>query len=140
MRSDDLLEVTGWVTAADEVTLGVRSGCPRCDRGEGCGQGAWFTARSRTWRVGVPTGAAPINTPVRLTLPAGRLLHAAALAYGVPLLGLALGAAAGQIIGGERLAVAGSVIGLFAAFLLARRLAVRAAARLQPTGCADAAR
>ncbi|MCC5866952.1 MAG: SoxR reducing system RseC family protein [Gammaproteobacteria bacterium] len=140
MRNDDRLEVVGTVTAADEVSLGVSSGCPRCDRGEGCGQGAWFAARSRTWRLSVPTGAAQVASTVRLTLPATRLLHAAALAYGLPLLGLVTGAVLGQLLGGEFPAVSGSIIGLLAGFALARRLAVRAAARLQPTLCPDASR
>lgn len=140
MRNVDCLEVVATVSAADEVSLGVSSGCPRCDRGEGCGQGAWFAARARTWRLSVPTGAAPISTPVRLTLPATRLLHAATLAYGVPLLGLTAGAVAGQLLGGELLAVSGSIIGVLAASLLGRHLAARAAARLQPMVCAEVSR
>ncbi len=131
MRNAESLEVLGTVTSVDEVSIAMRSGCPRCDRGEGCGQGAWLASRSRVWRLRVPTDSLPIATPVRIEFPAARLLQAATLAYGLPLLGLVCGAVVGQLLGGDPVAVAGSLIGLTGALLMVRRLAGRVAAHLQ---------
>jgi len=132
VRADATLHIEARVSAAGEVSCTAVSGCARCARGEGCGQAAWFAPRLQCIRLALPTGSAALHTPVTLVLPASRLLRAAWLAYGLPLIGLTGGAILGHLLGGEPVAVGGSLVGLAAAVLLGRALAARAGAGLLP--------
>ncbi|MCC5863034.1 MAG: SoxR reducing system RseC family protein [Gammaproteobacteria bacterium] len=124
------LRVTATVRAAGELDCAPASGCPRCARGEGCGQAAWFSGRGPR-RLHLATGAAQPGEQVTLELPAPRLLQATALVYGPPLAGLLGGALLGQPAG-EAWAALGGMAGLVAGAALARWLAWRLAPRLAP--------
>ncbi len=135
--SAEPLRVRATVGAPGEVLCAPGATCPRCARGEGCGQAAWFSRR-QPCRLTVLTGAAQPGQEVMLELPARRLLQAAALVYGLPLAGLLGGAVAGQGAGEAGAALAG-VVGLLAGVIAARRLARRFARRLSPTVIGPAA-
>jgi sigma-E factor negative regulatory protein RseC len=77
------------------VSVEVESACPRCAAGKGCGAGLVTGAgRNReveaTIRVGLDIGE---NDIVEISLEPHHLLRAAAIVYGLPMLG-AVGAAA----------------------------------------------
>jgi sigma-E factor negative regulatory protein RseC len=132
VRGDAMLSIEAYVSAAGEVSCTAVSGCPRCACGEGCGQAAWSAPRLQSIRLALPTGSTALHTPVTLVLPASRLLRAAWLAYGLPLIGLTGGAVLGHFLGGDPFAVGGSLVGLVTAWLLGRALAARAGAGLLP--------
>lgn len=126
------LRVAGTVTAPGEVRCEGAAGCPRCARGEGCGQAAWFSRRQAAISLSLPTGSLAVAAPVVLRLPASRLLWAAWLAYGLPLAGLLLGALAGHLLAGDRGAVPAAAAGLLASVALARVLARNTSSTLLP--------
>lgn len=129
--SAEPLRVRATVGAPGEVLCAPGVTCPRCARGEGCGQAAWFSRR-QPCRLSVLTGAAQPGQEVMLELPSRRLLQAAALVYGLPLAGLLGGAVVGQGAG-EAGAVLGGVVGLLAGVIAARRLAGHFARQFSPT-------
>jgi sigma-E factor negative regulatory protein RseC len=126
------LRVTGAVSAPGRVTCTIGAGCPRCARGEGCGQAGWFSRRERSVILELPTGARPVSAPVVLSLSASRLMRAAWLAYGLPLCGLLLGALAGHAAGGDPVSVPGAALGLVAGLAAGRLLARRSPGALLP--------
>lgn len=72
-----------------KVRVDEQFGCPRCAAGRGCGAGIFSRGRPRMVEVTLPPGVSfRIGEPVRFSLEPERLLHAAWLVYGVPLLSL----------------------------------------------------
>jgi len=105
--------------------------CERCLRGRGCGAGLLFRSGAAEIAIPVPEKLqlAPGDS-VELRLPAAALLRAACMAYGMPLAGLLLAAAAAALAGSGDLAVAVvSAAGLLGGSLAARGLASRSCAR-----------
>ncbi|MBI5329934.1 MAG: SoxR reducing system RseC family protein [Betaproteobacteria bacterium] len=96
--------------------------CGACG-GKGCGSSVF----ARMWRpdepeyrVDNPIGAAP-GEAVVVGLPAGALLRASLLGYGLPLLLLLAGAGLGHALGGEPGAILGGLCGLALAALGVKR-------------------
>ncbi len=129
------LRVSATVSAVGRLDCAPVSGCPRCARGEGCGQAAWFRRRA-PHRLHLPTGSAQPGDRVMLELPARRLLQATLLVYAPPLAGLLGGAVLGQPAG-EAWAATGGLAGLVGGTALARWLALRFAPRLAPVVVTD---
>lgn len=99
-----------------------QGGCGRCHEEGGCGGQhltQMFCAGARTYRVDNPDGL-PVGAPVTVAIAAGAVRHSANLAYGLPVLGLILGAAAGMRLGGDSGAMLGALAGLLAAWAFAR--------------------
>ena len=122
------------------VRVDERFGCPRCAEGRGCGAGILARGGPRTVEVNLPPGVSfHIGDSVRLSLEPRRLLHAAWLIYGVPLLSLLTAAllAAYVLPGGasDAGALALTAAGLVGGGWWARRRLHRAgcAARFVPT-------
>jgi len=103
------------------VAVDPAAACPRCAAGNGCGAGI-FQGRGdvRHIEVDVPDGLSPgVDDVVEVTLAPENILRAAALVYGLPLLGAALGAVLAYSAslgdaGASLLALAGLAIGLLA--------------------------
>jgi positive regulator of sigma E activity len=76
------------------VRVDTSFGCRRCAAGRGCGAALLAAGRSGAeLNLTLPAGSrVDVGDRVRLSLPPDRLLHAAWLAYGLPL-GVMLGAA-----------------------------------------------
>ncbi|WP_303785505.1 SoxR reducing system RseC family protein [Azovibrio restrictus] len=119
-------EQVGRVTGLDGDFALVQvegGGCGRCHEAGGCGGQQltrMFCSTPRQYRVRNAVGAKPGDL-VSIILPAGALGRYATLAYGLPLLGLIVGALLGDRLGGEHGALLGGVAGCLAAFLLVRR-------------------
>ena len=96
------------------VEVQAPASCGACG-GRGCGSatvfGQLFSARPVAYPVDNTIAARPGETVV-VALDEGVLLRATLRAYGLPLLLVLLGAAAGMALGGEPAAIAGAAIGL----------------------------
>lgn len=112
--------------AADGVWIETQrqSGCQSCSSRGGCGVGIMQKALNRRQhKVRVQTDLpVQVGDHVRLLLPAAALVQASVLMYLLPLLGLIVGAVAGQLLlatdGG---AIGGAVVGFTAVLLLIAR-------------------
>lgn len=96
-----------------------QGGCGRCHEEGGCGGQQltqMFCSGAKTYRVENTIGAV-VGDGVTIAIAAGSVRRTANLAYGVPLAATIAGAALGASIGGDLLAVAGAVGGLFISFL-----------------------
>ena len=123
-------EAQGTVVALGRgrATVRVQSGvaCPRCAAGRGCGAMYQFAERNRLVEVPVPSASSlSIGQRVTLSLEPARLLQAAWLAYGIPLLAV-LGAtlAAASLLPApvsDAAALAAATTGLAAACWWSRR-------------------
>jgi sigma-E factor negative regulatory protein RseC len=93
---------TGRVLSLVDSPLGARAivcvhdvpACPRCAAGKGCGAGL-FAAKpgERRIEVTVPTGlTVAVDDEVEVCLTSDRILRAAAIVYGIPMLGALAGA------------------------------------------------
>lgn len=112
-----------------DVATTRQSACDSCGAKSGCGTSllsTWFPNRKLTFRVRNTVGAR-MGDMVVLGLDESRLQSASLILYGVPLMGLLIGA-----VGGERLAdmlvwdselgaVVGGLFGLIAALMIVRR-------------------
>jgi sigma-E factor negative regulatory protein RseC len=82
----------------NSAVLKVEDGvaCARCAAGKGCGAGLLGQSRqSRQLEVSIPPGMTlRTGDQVRLSLQPARVLHAALLAYGLPLAGICIALAA----------------------------------------------
>ncbi len=110
-----------------EVETRRTSACGGCAAREGCGASALaqvFGARPSVVRAANPILALP-GERVVVGLPEGAFLRAAAVLYLLPLLGLLIGALAGQTAAGERGAVLGGLTGLTGGLVGVRRLSRR---------------
>lgn len=111
------------VDAAGAVVEVAQGGCGRCHEKGGCGGQHLtqaFCTGPRSYRVDNPIGAQAGDT-VSVAVVAGTLRRSANLAYGLPVLGLIGGAAAGTGLAGDIGAISGGFIGMAGAFLLAAR-------------------
>ncbi|CAN5194267.1 N/A [soil metagenome] len=131
------------------------TGCARCEAGAGCGGGLFAQlAGPRFYRVRARNATAPIRVGdlVVIALPERALLRAACAVYGVPLVGLVLGAVLAQAVAGsgsDLLVLAGGAAGLAAGAAWLRQFSRAAAGnprfepciveRLPPAGHAGAA-
>lgn len=116
------MQVEGVVTRLDGVRAYVKvqriGGCGRCHEAGGCQSGSLadpLSKRCQEYAVDNPRGALP-GARVAVEVPDGATLMAALLGYGVPVVGLLLGAAIGQYLAASDLgAVVGGSLGLFLA-------------------------
>lgn len=112
----------------DFITVQVDSSvmCPRCAAGRGCGAATAFArGASRAVDIAVPRdNALQVGDKVRLSLAPARLLQAAWLVYGLPLVGMV-----GAIVfttfvldrGSDLAAIVIALGGMLAGFMLGRR-------------------
>ncbi len=102
--------------------------CPRCAAGRGCGAGVFGgAAEQRKVEAEIADGVVVVKgDTVELVLAPERLLTAAWLAYGLPLVGALVTAAAAAIVDvTEVLAALAALAGLVAGGVLARRRLLR---------------
>lgn len=130
-EEDNIAHAVVRAVDAGMATVEVQQGCGRCHEEGGCG-GQQLT---RMFAGGPPTfcvenriGAA-VGDHVLVALASGGVRRSANLAYGIPLLGLLVGAFAGNVAGGDLGAIIGAASGLGAAFLL---VAQRQSPAMQP--------
>lgn len=135
---------TGRVSSVDGDRITVRVdapvACRRCAAGKGCGAGLLDgSSATRFLDVDVPVGMQlDIGDEVTLTLSPRRLLRAAALAYGLPLLSLVTAATIAWLAGAEPdslVAVAMVIAGLAAGIFGSRYILNQGAAcdQFEPT-------
>lgn len=113
-----MIEQEARVTALDGdhalVTVVQQSACGSCAAKSGCGTSvvaSLFPQRQQQLRV-ANTQQARVGDRVMVGLPEDGLQRASLLLYGVPLLGLLLGATTGQSWGGSELhAILGGLLG-----------------------------
>jgi sigma-E factor negative regulatory protein RseC len=120
------------------VDAGETAACPRCAAGRGCGAGISGSGK-RAGPVPVrleQTFAAVPGDAVSICLRQGALLRAAAVAYGLPLVGALAGGVVAQAAGaGDPASAVCVVLGLAGGIVCARRRARRhdLIAALRPT-------
>ena len=105
--------------------------CPRCAEGKGCGAGILGAAagEGQVEASVVDNLDIEVGDRVNLVLEPRRVLQAAAIVYGLPLVGALLGAIAAWALGtGDVAASLAALTGLLAGFFLARR-------RVSASGC-----
>jgi len=118
--------VTGVIRELDgqEAIVEVeQGGCGRCHEKGGCGGqhlSQMFCSQIKTYRVANPNGVA-VGEKVLIGISSGSIRRSANLAYGLPLLGLVIGALIGMNVAGDPGAMLGGGIGLFVAWLLLRQ-------------------
>lgn len=121
----EITEIRAVVRALDDGVAFVeveQGGCGRCHEKGGCGGQHLtqaFCSGPKSYRVANP-GNVQVGDRVTVGIPAAALRYSANLAYGLPLLGVIAGAAAGMHWFGDRGAMLGGAIGLFVAWLLIR--------------------
>lgn len=130
--STDALTLCATVVAVEqdsiEVALPRARSCRACLDGRGCGLGLLRFTRGREVRLRLARsglGDVQPGTRVQLRRQAGAVLHAAMIGYGLPLLGLLIGASTGDALGGGTAAVVAGLAGGAGAAWLALRLARR---------------
>lgn len=120
-----MIDVPGTIFAIDGDYAIVRvqeSGCGRCHETGGCGGtniATLFCHARRSFRVLNP-GNSAIGDSVNIVIDEGAVRRSAALAYGLPMLLLFIGALGGSALAGETGAIVGSVSGLFFSWLAMR--------------------
>lgn len=106
------------------VDVDAREVCPRCAAGRGCGAGI-FGGRQKSRRVEAriaPGLELYEGDTVRIELAPQNLLRAAAIVYGLPLLGAAIAAAIAYLAGfGDAGAAALAILGLLAGLYAGRQ-------------------
>ena len=108
------------------VALAARTGCGGCDSGTGCGLGSLLNlfARGGQRRLQIPVavpGEFATGLRVCFAISGGRLVGLAAVAYGLPMLGLFVGACiANAVVPGDAAAAAGAVAGAAAGWVSLR--------------------
>lgn len=113
------------------VTVDAAAACPRCASGKGCGAGLFAAAGdARQVEATVPPGLrVAVDDAVEISLAPDNLLRAAALVYGVPLLGaLAAAGVAFLLQLGDAMASLAALLGLALGLTIGR-------IRLQKTHC-----
>jgi sigma-E factor negative regulatory protein RseC len=99
-----------------------QGGCGRCHEEGGCGGQhltQMFCSNAKTYRVENTVGAS-LGEHVTVAIAAGSVRQTANLAYGLPLLGLLLGAFLGVAFAGDIGAMLGAGAGLFLSFIYIR--------------------
>lgn len=130
-----LVEDAGTLEA--DIAVATKLACARCRAGRGCGAGLpGVGGGERVLRVAVPRGVElTAGDPVTLRISGPALLAAAAIAYGLPLAGLLLGALLGHLlVPGDAGAVLAALAGLLAGAGFARRRAARFCWQHEATG------
>ena len=124
-------EGRAWVQPAN------RSGCSRCDAGEGCGAGLWqraFGLRSR--QIVLANDQLQVGDQLLLSIAESALLSSAAMLYLLPLVTLIIGALFGTLVPGagdsELWVLFSSIAGLLGGLLIARAWATAGRDRLTP--------
>lgn len=108
--------------------------CARCAAGRGCGAGIFARGGPRLVEVNLPPGASlRVGQSVSLSLEPHRLLHAAWLVYGVPLLALLAAALAAAYVVPQGASDGAALAIVAAGFLCGGWWARR---RLRQAGCA----
>jgi sigma-E factor negative regulatory protein RseC len=105
--------------------------CARCAAGKGCGAGLLATPNGeQRIEAHIPAGLeVEINDNVEVSLAPASLLHAAAVVYGIPMLGALLAAAVAYSASlGDAGAAVASLLGLGAGLVVSR-------SRLRKPGC-----
>jgi sigma-E factor negative regulatory protein RseC len=116
-----MTDVTGTIVEIDGEYALIRldeTGCGRCHEEGGCGGhnlGKMLCSSPQTFRVLNPAKS-PVGAHVTISIAEGAVRRTAVLAYGLPLLGLFLGAFCGLLLAGDAGAIAGSLVGLFGAW------------------------
>ena len=120
-------DAEGVVTAINDSQVTVRideGGCGRCHEPSGCGGqniAKMFCGEPRLFQISNP-GDSQIGDRVVLSVSDDAVRQSAALAYGLPLVALFLGAYVGLLLGGDLGAMVGAAIGVLAAWLALPRL------------------
>lgn len=110
------------IDGAEAIVEVEQGGCGRCHEKGGCGGQSlsqMLCASHKTYRVDNPGGAA-VGEAVTVAIAAGAIRWSANLAYGVPILGLIVGAVAGNQIAADPGAVLGGALGLGIAWVVGR--------------------
>lgn len=130
-RPEGTVVATGPGTATVSVEAAVA--CARCAAGRGCGAGLLQRGKAKVLEVSVAEGLElDVGDRVRLDLAPDRLLRAAWLAYGLPLLSMVVATALAALVlapGSDLAMVAFGGLGLAAGVLAGRR-------KLGGSGCA----
>jgi sigma-E factor negative regulatory protein RseC len=134
-----VIEETARVAKVDgdavEVVTERRTACGSCSAQKGCGTSliaAWFPQRKLRFRVHNAIGAR-VGDQVVVGLDEAYLQRGALLLYAVPLIGMLVGAVAGESVGSalgmhpEPGAIGGGLLGLFGALGLVRRTRLESA-------------
>ena len=112
----------------DDVLIeAAQGGCGRCHEEGGCGGQnltQMFCSAPKVWRLPNPGGLS-VGDAVMVGIAAGEVRHSANVAYGLPLLGILLGAVSGNAVASDQGAMLGAVLGFFVAGLLARLVSRR---------------
>ena len=120
-------DAEGVVTATNASQATVRmdaAGCGRCHEPGGCGGqniATMFCRGPRLFSV-QDAGQSQVGDRVVISVPDDAVFQSAALAYGLPLVALFLGAVVGLFIAGDLGAMVGATIGVLAAWLSLPRL------------------
>jgi positive regulator of sigma E activity len=113
------------------VRVDVAAVCPRCSAGKGCGAGLFTSAVGErqveaTIRSGLDIAEQDV---VEISLAPGNVLHAAAIVYGLPMLGAVVAAAIAYALTlGDATAAVAALLGLASGLAIGRW-------RLRQTAC-----
>ena len=130
--SQEIVEVKEIGTGGVWVEGIQRSACGGCNARKGCGH-ASLAELGKPMRLWISTAQSlDAGQHVVLDLPDGALATSAAVLYGLPLIGLIVGAVAGQNLGGDTAALVLGGAGLLGGFGVARHFASRNRERWQP--------
>lgn len=113
------------------VVVEVAAACPRCATGKGCGAGIFAVGGSdRQVEASVRSGLdIAVDDVVEISLAPDNILRAAAIVYGLPMLGAIAGAAIAYVLVlGDAAAAVAALLGLGAGLAIGRW-------RLRQTNC-----
>jgi sigma-E factor negative regulatory protein RseC len=113
------------------VVVEVAAACPRCATGKGCGAGIFAVGGGdRQVEASVRSGLdIAVDDVVEISLAPDNILRAAAIVYGLPMLGAIVGAAIAYLLAlGDAAAATAALLGLGAGLAIGRW-------RLRQTNC-----
>ena len=127
-----MIDAQGTITSLDGdyavIQMDETTGCGRCHEEGGCGgnniAGNMFCNAPRTFRV-LNSGRSAVGDRVTIVIADGAVRRGAALAYGLPLLGLLSCAIVGSVLAGEIGAIVGAIGGLSCSWLALRCIRLR---------------
>jgi len=105
------------------VAVEITSACPRCAAGKGCGAGIFAPASGdRHVEASIRPGLAiAVDDIVEISLAPDNVLRAAAIVYGLPMLGAVIGASLAYTVGfGDAAAAVTALLGLAAGLAVGR--------------------
>lgn len=133
MDNQETAQVVGIGNQGVWVESMQQSACGACQAKQGCGQHT-MSRLGRPVKLWVETNEAfNVGEQVRLSLPQGALAASALAMYGLPLIGLLVGAILGNQFGSDAYSLMGGGIGLVFGLLSARSLSYRFKAEWQPS-------